>query len=101
MSSREYADRAWDIPDKYFNNRYYLSAHGCGMTGDYPYLYHHTDFLSAGYDGLIEAAMTLCVESYIGEDAGDQGVKLEQQVLIIEQGVELLSRFACEADLLS
>lgn len=101
VSFRDYADRAWNIPEKYYNNRYYLSAHGCGMTGEYPYLYHHRDFLNAGYDGLIEAGMTLCVESYIGEDAGDQGVKLEQQILITEQGVELLSRFPFEDELLT
>ena len=39
MSFRDYADRAWNIPDRYYANRYYLSAHGCGMTGEYPYLY--------------------------------------------------------------
>lgn len=101
MAFREYAERAWDIPEKYYNNRYYLSAHGCGMTGEYPYLYHHRDFLNAGYDGVVEAGMTICVESYIGEDGGNQGVKLEQQVLITGQGAELLSQFPFEDELLA
>ncbi len=101
MSFREYADKAWNIPAKYYSNRYYLSAHGCGMTGEYPYLYHHGDFSDAGYDGVIEPGMTICVESYIGEEGGDQGVKLEQQVLIMETGTELLSRFPFEDELLA
>jgi Xaa-Pro aminopeptidase len=96
MSFRDYADRAWNIPEKYYANRYYLSAHGCGMTGEYPYLYHHGDFPDAGYDGIVEPGMTICVESYIGEQGGRQGVKLEQQVLITEKGIELLSRFPFE-----
>ena len=100
LSFRDYADRAWDIPDKYHANRYYLSAHGVGMTGEYPYLYHRGDFPVAGYDGVVEAGMTLCVESYIGEDGGAEGVKLEQQVLITESGSELLSRFPFEVALL-
>ncbi len=100
MSFRDYADRAWDIPEKYHENRYYLSAHGCGMTGEYPYLYHRGDFPDAGYDGEVVAGMTLCVESYIGEDRGTEGVKLEQQVLITDSGIELLSRFPFEDDLL-
>jgi len=33
LSFREYSEKAWAIPDKYFTNRYYLSAHGVGMTG--------------------------------------------------------------------
>jgi Xaa-Pro aminopeptidase len=100
MSFRDYADRAWPIPEKYFANRYYLSAHGTGMTGEYPYLYHRADFPDAGYDGVIEPGMTLCVESFIGEENRGEGVKLEQQVLITETGTELLSRFPFEDDLL-
>lgn len=100
MSFCDYADQAWNIPDKYYANRYYLSAHGCGMTGEYPYLYHHGDFPDAGYDGVIEPGMTICVESYIGEDGGAEGVELEQQVLVTETGIELLSRFPFEDRLL-
>ncbi|WP_422371762.1 M24 family metallopeptidase [Hoeflea sp.] len=100
MSFRDYADAAWDIPEKFYAHRYYLSAHGCGMTGEYPYLYHRGDFPAAGYDGEILPGMTLCVESFIGEESGGEGVKLEQQVLIRETGVELLSRFPFESELL-
>ncbi|KAE8423086.1 Creatinase/aminopeptidase [Aspergillus pseudocaelatus] len=96
LTFREYADLAWDIPEKYYANRYYLSAHGCGMTGEYPYLYHRGDFPNAGYDGVIETGMVICVESYIGEQGGSQGVKLEQQVLITETGIEILSKFPFE-----
>jgi Xaa-Pro aminopeptidase len=99
-SFREYSERAWKIPERFVANRYYLSAHGCGMTGEYPYLYHAMDFEDSGYDGVIEPGMTLCVESYIGEENGDEGVKLEQQVLITEDGQELLSTFPFERALL-
>lgn len=100
VSFREYAERAWTIPERFVANRYYLSAHGCGMTGEYPYLYHEMDFAESGYDGVMEPGMTLCVESYIGEDGGDEGVKLEQQLLITEDEPELLSTFPFEASLL-
>ncbi|KAJ3538431.1 hypothetical protein NM208_g5909 [Fusarium decemcellulare] len=73
MTFRDYADQAWDIPDKYYAHRYYLSAHGCGLTGEYPYLYHRGDFPDAGYDGVIQPGMVICVESYIGEEGGDTG----------------------------
>ena len=41
--------------------------------------------------------MTVCVESYIGETGGPEGVKLEQPVLITETGHEILSRFPLES----
>jgi Xaa-Pro aminopeptidase len=101
LSFRDYAEAAWDIPARYHANRYYLSAHGCGMTGEYPYLYHRGDFPDAGYDGELVPGMTLCVESFMGAEDGGEGVKLEQQLLVTETGTELLSEFPFEAALLA
>lgn len=100
MSFREYSELAWNIPEQYADHRYYLSAHGCGMSGEYPYLYHRADFPDAGYDGIIEPGMTLCVESFIGHNDGGEGVKLEQQILVTGTGIELLSAFPFEDALL-
>ncbi len=93
MTFEEYSLEAWDLPEEFAGNRYYLSAHGVGMTGEYPYLYHHQDYVEWGYDGVIEPGMTLCVESYIGRPGEAEGVKLEQQVLVTETGTELLSLY--------
>lgn len=101
MTFREYAHAAWDIPEEFAAQRYYLSAHGVGMTGEYPYLYHRHDFPQSGYDGVVEPGMTLCVESYLGAEGGPEGVKLEEQVLVTDDGVELLSDFPFEEDLLA
>ena len=100
VSFKEYAFKAWDIPERFFDNRYYLSAHGVGMTGEYPYLYHRADYADAGYNGIIEPGMTLCVESYIGAKNGIEGVKLEQQILVTETGNKLMSKFPFEVDLM-
>lgn len=100
VTFREYSERAWTIPERFVANRYFVSAHGCGMTGEYPYLYHSMDYAQSGYDGVVEAGMTLCVESYIGEQGGEEGVKLEQQLLITDDGPKLLSSFPFEDALL-
>lgn len=101
LSFRDYAAQAWTIPERYLANRYYLSAHGVGMTGEYPYLYHRLDFPDAGYDGIVERNMTICVESFIGAEDGGEGVKLEQHCLVTETGLEALSRFPFEEALLA
>jgi Xaa-Pro dipeptidase len=100
MTFEEYSTKAWDLPDEFAGNRYYLSAHGVGMTGEYPYLYHHQDYADFGYDGIIEPGMTLCVESYIGKPGDGEGVKLEEQILVTDSGTELLSDFPFEEALL-
>ena len=45
--------------------------------------------------------MTLCVESYIGETGGTDGVKLEQQVLVTDGEAVLLSDFPFEPELMA
>ena len=100
VSFNEYSERAWDIPARFVANRYYLSAHGVGMTGEYPYLYHRRDYADAGYAGVFEPNMTICVESYIGDEAGGEGVKLEEHCLVTEGGLQVLSQFPFEESLL-
>ncbi len=45
--------------------------------------------------------MTLCVESYIGEKDGKEGVKLEQQILVKKNEIEILSKFPFEKKFLN
>lgn len=44
--------------------------------------------------------MVMCVESYIGQSGGSEGVKLEQQVLITDQGNELLCHYPLDESLM-
>jgi Xaa-Pro dipeptidase len=86
----EVAERSFPLPERYRANRYSVVLHGVGLCDEYPALVYAEDAAFA-YDGTFEAGMTVCVESYIGEVGGPDGVKLEQQALITETGVELLS----------
>ncbi|HSS65496.1 MAG TPA: Xaa-Pro peptidase family protein [Gammaproteobacteria bacterium] len=100
MSYRELSERAWKVPARYAGNRYSSVAHGVGMCDEYPKSVFIDVFEEKGYDGVYEPGMTVCLESYIGEVGGDEGVKVEQQVLITENGIELLSTFPYEEALL-
>lgn len=100
MTFRELAETSFTLPEACAPNRYSAVVHGVGMADEYPHCAYLEDFDKA-YDGVLEAGMTLCVESYVGEVGGDEGVKLEQQVLLTDTGVELLSTFPFEDDLLA
>ena len=54
-----------------------------------------------GFSYVFKPGMTMCVEAYIGELGGNEGVKPEEQVLITETGVENLSRCPFEERLLT
>jgi Xaa-Pro aminopeptidase len=97
VSFGEFAEKAWRIPDLYWARRYSATVHGVGLADEYPVIPHLDAFTDRGaYDGVLEAGMTVCVESYIGAETGGEGVKLERQVLITETGVKLLSTLPFE-----
>ena len=100
LGFRELAERAWQLPASCAANRYSVVVHGVGLCDEYPSVVYLQDFEAAGYHGVFEAGMAVCVESYIGEEGGHEGVKLEQQVLLTETGVELLSTFPYDEALL-
>lgn len=98
---REITEAAWTIPPPYYARRYYLMIHGIGATGEYPYIVYEADYDSGqNYDGIVEPNMTLCVESFIGHEEGGEGVKLEQQVLVTETGIQQMSTFPFDERLL-
>jgi Xaa-Pro aminopeptidase len=93
---REIMERSWAMPDRYIAHRYMSLVHGAGLCGEYPYIPYPQDFEAKGYDGLLEENMTLCVESFIGDERGGEGVKLEQLVLVTKDGPEPLTKFPFE-----
>ena len=97
---RDLAERGFKLPDAYLPNRYSALVHGVGLCDEYPYVPYREDFEAVGYDGVVEPGMVLCAESYVGEVGGEEGVKLEQQVLITDRGTELLSTYPFEDGLL-
>jgi Xaa-Pro dipeptidase len=99
-SFREIAEKAWLPPEPYRQSTLPAIAHGIGLVNEYPLILQARHFPSDGYDGLVEADMVLCVESYIGEPGGSAGVKLEQQIRVTPEGPELLSTYPMEISLL-
>jgi Xaa-Pro aminopeptidase len=93
VAAREIAQKAWKIPDAYVDNRYGVVMHGVGLCDEYPSVKHAMDFDTRGYDAVLEPGMVMCVESYMGAEGGHEGVKLEEQVLVTDTGIEQLSSY--------
>ena len=96
----EIADLANRMPEKYLANEQPAIAHGSGLCNEFPLLIHSDKIRAKGHDGIIEPGMIICVESYAGEPGAREGVKLEQQILVTEDGPELLSDMEFERTLL-
>jgi len=91
LTFKEFGATCWPVPDRYVANRYMMMVHGAGMVDESPTVAYAADFEDWGYDGVFLENMVVCVESYIGEVGGAEGVKLEEQVLITATGAVPMS----------
>ena len=94
VSFREFTEKAWILPEKYYGNRYSVMLHGIGLCDEWPAIRYPTD--GGERSGTFQKNMTITLESYIGEVGGNEGVKLEQQYLVGENGLELMSHHPLE-----
>ena len=94
LSFKEFTEKSWVLPEDYYPNRYSVMVHGIGLCDEWPAIRYPTDGGERG--GTFQKNMTITVESYIGKVGGKEGVKLEQQYLIGENGLELMSHHPLE-----
>ncbi len=94
VTFQEFTEKSWVLPDEYYPNRYSVMVHGIGLCDEWPAIRYPTDGGESG--GIFQKNMTITVESYIGKVGGKEGVKLEQQYLIGENGLELMSHHPLE-----
>jgi len=75
------------FPRLYHAQRYPFIAHSSGLSDEYPTIAfdnHHQREVTPG--------MVFSIEAYVGAEDEDEGLKLEEQVVITPDGVELLSQ---------
>ena len=94
LSFKEFTEKSWVLPEDYYPNRYSVMVHGIGLCDEWPAIRYPTD--GGERSGTFQKNMTITVESYIGKVGGREGVKLEQQYLIGENGLELMSHHPLE-----
>ena len=99
-SFRDVAASSWRVPNEFMARRYGSIAHGVGLADEWPH-FTFSDRADEAIPGEVEAGMTICVESYIGAEDGNEGVKLEEQILVTENGPQRLSTFPFEDCLLN
>lgn len=99
-SFAEISAASWRMPAPFESPANLAVAHGIGLCNEFPLIVLQPYWEEAGMAGEIEAGMVLCVEAYAGVPGGPEGVKLEQQILVTDEGPELLSRYPFEEWLL-
>ena len=101
MNIKELVFGGRELPKKYEELRYSCKMHGVGLCDEWPLVQYPIDYVEGAFDAILEPGMVLCVEAYIGEEGGFEGIKLEDQVLITDTGHKNLTNFPFEKDLMN
>ncbi len=81
------------LDDKYQVQKYGCFMHGVGLCDEWPLIAYPDMAVPGAFDYALEPGMTLCVEVLVGEVGGAFSIKLEDQVLITEDGYENLTTY--------
>ncbi len=81
---------SWTPPVEEYRH-YSCLFHGVGQCDEYPEVYFPHAWDEVGYECTLEPGMVLSVESFVGSRHGGEGVKLEEQVVITEDGYDKLA----------
>jgi Xaa-Pro aminopeptidase len=92
MTLREVSMNTRKMPDEFNDLKYGCVMHGVGLCDEWPLVKYPDLWEDGQFDYPLEPGMFLCSETYLGRVGGTFGIKLEDQVMITEDGVENLTR---------
>ncbi|WP_224824514.1 dimethylsulfonioproprionate lyase DddP [Cognatishimia sp. MH4019] len=81
------------LDPKYDALKYGCRMHGVGLCDEWPLIAYPDKFVEGAFEYHLEPGMVLCVEALVGEEGGDFMIKLEDQVLVTEDGFENLTKY--------
>jgi len=92
--------RSHRLEPRYDAQKYGCMMHGVGLCDEWPHVDYPDRVVPGAFEHVLEPGMVLCVEALVGEVGGDFSIKLEDQVLITEDGAETLSHYPLDPRLL-
>ena len=78
---------------KFEKQKYACIMHGVGICDEWPLVSYPDSAVEGAFDHPLEVGMVLCVEASVGVEEGDFSIKLENQVLVTEDGYENLTNY--------
>ena len=89
------------LPPKYQKQKYSCKMHGVGLCDEWPLISYPDKYEEFAFDHVLKPGMTLCVEALVSRENGDFSIKLEDQVLITENGFENLTKYHFDQKLMN
>ncbi|MES2664704.1 MAG: dimethylsulfonioproprionate lyase DddP [Pseudomonadota bacterium] len=100
VTIRDLVHNGHQLESRYWKQKYSCKMHGVGLCDEWPFVPYPDGWVEGAFDVALEPGMTLCVEALVSPEGGDFSIKLEDQVLITETGVENLTKYPFDPRLL-
>ena len=89
----ELVENSHRLDEQFQAQKYGCLMHGVGLCDEWPLVAYPDQAVPGSFDYALEPGMVLCVEAAVGAVGGDFSIKLEDQVLITEDGYENLTTY--------
>ena len=96
----EITAKAHKLAPEFQRGKYGCLMHGVGLCDEWPLVAHPDKAVPGAFDYPLETGMVLCVEALVSPEEGDFSIKLEDQVLVTEDGYENLTTYPFDAALM-
>ncbi|MCB1367633.1 MAG: aminopeptidase P family protein [Rhodobacteraceae bacterium] len=93
VSFRELTFGGHQLDPQFDKLKYGCKMHGVGLCDEWPLIAYPDRWVDGAFDYVLEPNMVLCVEALVGAEGGEFSIKLEDQVLITEDGYENLTTY--------
>ena len=100
VSMRSLSENCHRLNENYQKQKYGCLMHGVGLCDEWPLIAYPDQLVDGAFEYQLEPGMVLCVEALVSPVGGDFSIKLEDQVLITENGFENLTKYEFDAKLM-
>ncbi|MEM9474709.1 MAG: dimethylsulfonioproprionate lyase DddP [Pseudomonadota bacterium] len=93
VTIHELVHNGHQLEDQYWKQKYSCKFHGVGLCDEWPHVDYPDKYHEGAWDYALQPGMVLCAEALVSPEGGDFSIKLEDQVLITEDGFENLTKY--------
>ncbi|MBX2883566.1 MAG: M24 family metallopeptidase [Granulosicoccus sp.] len=93
LNIEELVRQSHTLRPEFQRGKYGCLMHGVGLCDEWPLVAYPDKMVEGAFDYELQPGMVLCVEALISPENGDFSIKLEDQVLITDDGYENLTTY--------
>ncbi len=100
LNIQELTHQSHRLKPEYQSLKYGCLMHGVGLCDEWPLVAYPDQLVEGAFDYELQPGMVLCVEALVSPEGGSFSIKLEDQVLITEDGYENLTTYPFDEKLM-